>query len=109
MIVNERFARRRWTAAGAVVVMLTAFVGPIAASIVTATSASAATPAGPFTVDMNNREDVRQFFYRVHDSSNGVDPAWTGSVSGCNPGTVSQDYLNATLTRINYFRAMAGV
>ncbi|HEY3832849.1 MAG TPA: CAP domain-containing protein [Acidimicrobiia bacterium] len=109
MIVNSRLARRRWTAAGAVVVMLTAFVGPLAASIVTATSAAAATPAGPFTVDMTNREDVRQFYFHVHDSSNGVDPGWTGSVAGCNPGTVSQDYLNATLTRINYFRAMAGV
>src|SRR5689334_18426419 len=70
----------------------------------------AATPAGPFTVDMTNREDVRQFYFRVHDASNGVDPGWTGgSIDGCAPGTVSQDFLDATLTRINYFRAMAGV
>jgi hypothetical protein len=89
--------------------MLTAFVGPIAANVITAPAAAAATPAGPFTVNMTNREDVRQFYYHVHESSNGVDPAWTGSISGCNPGTVSQDYLDATLTRINYFRAMAGV
>src|SRR4051812_1999154 len=66
----------------------------------------AATPQGPFTVDMTNREDVRQFYYRVHDGANGVSPGWTGSIGSCNPGTLSSDYLAATLTRENYYRAM---
>jgi len=74
-----------------------------------ASPARAATPAGPFTVDLTNREDVREFYYRVHEASEGVAINWTGSVVGCNPGTVSTDFLEATRTRINYFRAMAGV
>ena len=60
-------------------------------------------------MDMTNREDVRQFFYRAHEPVDGVDPGWTGSVASCTPGTLSSDYLNATLARVNYFRAMAGV
>ena len=36
-------------------------------------------------------------------------PGWTGSVAARNPGTVSDDYLCATLQRINYFRAMSGL
>ena len=58
---------------------------------------------------MSNRESVRQLFYSAHEAGNGIDPAWTGNIAGCNPGTVSQDFRDATLARINYFRAMAGV
>ena len=36
-------------------------------------------------------------------------PGWTGSVAARQPGTVSDDYLCATLQRINYFRAMCGL
>ncbi|HEY1737501.1 MAG TPA: CAP domain-containing protein [Acidimicrobiia bacterium] len=89
---------------------VTATAAPAVHQAATSRAASpSATPQGPFTVTMSNREDVRQFFYRVHEASNDVAPGWTGSIAGCNPGTVSSDYLNATLTRINYFRAMAGV
>ena len=98
MNVKSRLTRGRGSAALTVAVMVTAFVVPIAANIVNALPAGASTPAGPFTVDMTNREDVRQFFYRVHDSSNGVAPNWTGNIAGCNAGTVSQDYLDATAT-----------
>lgn len=72
-------------------------------------AATASTPVGPFTMDPTNREDVRRLFYAVHQASEGVPIGWTGSIAGCDPGTVSADYLAATLTRINYFRAMAGV
>jgi len=64
---------------------------------------------GPFTVTMSNRESVRQLFYSAHEGGNGVAPGWTGGIAGCNPGTVTQDFRDATLARINYFRAMAGV
>ena len=36
-------------------------------------------------------------------------PGWTGSVAALNPGTVADDYLRATLGRVNYFRAMSGL
>jgi hypothetical protein len=64
---------------------------------------------GPFTVTMSDRESVRGLFYAVHEAGDGIDSGWTGSISGCDPGTVSQAFRDATLARINYFRAMAGV
>ena len=36
-------------------------------------------------------------------------PTWTGSVAARNPGTVGDDFLCATLQRVNYFRAMSGL
>ena len=70
--------------------------------------AFAAVPTGPFTLNINNREDVRQLFNIIHEGANGVPDGWTGNIASCNPGTVTADYLNATLSRINYFRTMAG-
>ncbi len=78
-------------------------------SVVVLAAAQGATPVGPFAVDLTNRENVRQFWYSTHEASEGIPINWTGSIDPCNPGTVSQDFLDATLTRINYFRAMAGV
>src|SRR5213076_372349 len=66
----------------------------------------AAIPAGPFSVDTSHREDVRQLWYRAHETPN-VDSGWNGNVSSCTPGTLSQDYLDTTLARVNYFRTMA--
>lgn len=34
---------------------------------------------------------------------------WTGSVAGCQPGTVSMGFLEWMMTRINFARAMAGL
>lgn len=34
---------------------------------------------------------------------------WTGSVSGCDPGSTSRAHQEATLSRVNWYRAMAGV
>ncbi len=36
-------------------------------------------------------------------------PGWTGSFAARTPGAVSDDFLCATLRRINYFRAMSGL
>src|SRR4051794_1017167 len=65
---------------------------------------------GPFTVDVNNREDVRGFYNQVHEASAGVTDGWSGGsvAPGCAPGSVSTAFLAATLQRLNYFRAMAG-
>ena len=55
-----------------------------------------------------HREDARQFYSQVYQASNGVADGWTGSIAGCNPGSVSPGFLAAALSRVNYFRAMAG-
>ena len=76
---------------------------------VVAPSASAAVPTGTYNLNINNREDVRQFFNLVHEAPVPASDGWTGNIATCTPGTVSQAYLDATLTRTNYFRTMAGV
>src|SRR4051794_17884141 len=78
----------------------------VVASVAPAVGAAVST--GPYAVDMNNREDVRQFWYRAHENGNDVDPGWTGNLSSCTPGASSQDYMDAALSRVNYFRTMAG-
>jgi uncharacterized protein YkwD len=84
-------------------------VGATGAVVVTEVPAGAAVAPGPFTVNMQGREDVRQFFNQVYQSSNGVPDGWSGNVTGCNPGALSPDYVQAMLTRVNYFRTMVGV
>lgn len=62
-----------------------------------------------YAVDVSQREAVRLFYKTVFASSAGVASGWTGSISGCNAGDTSADYKAATLRRVNWFRAMAGV
>lgn len=38
-----------------------------------------------------------------------INPAWTGNHSTCDAGDISSAFRDATLLRINYFRAMAGI
>jgi len=38
-----------------------------------------------------------------------VNSGWTGSVTGCNPGSTSKEANDKTLARINYFRAQVGL
>jgi hypothetical protein len=65
--------------------------------------------AQTFTVNTASREEVRVFYNSVYSASVGVPIGWTGAVNGCNPGTISQAYLDATLLRVNFYRALAGV
>ncbi|MEQ1861244.1 MAG: CAP domain-containing protein [Chthoniobacteraceae bacterium] len=69
----------------------------------------AAPALGGFTVDPSQREASRLFYKSVYLASNGVPIGWTGDVATGDPGTTSQDFRDAMLRRINYFRAMAGV
>src|SRR5262249_7074191 len=41
--------------------------------------------------------------------SDNIPMGWTGAVAGCVAGTTSAAWKSAVLTRINYFRGMAGV
>ncbi len=71
-------------------------------------SAKAAVDGG-YAVDTENREAVRLFYKSVYASSDGVASQWTGNIATCDAGDTSSDYKAATLRRINWFRAMAGV
>ncbi len=71
--------------------------------------ASAVTQNDGYVVNTDNREEVRLFYKTVFDSSAGVSAGWTGDISTCNAGDTSSEYKAATLRRINWFRAMAGM
>jgi len=62
-----------------------------------------------FTVDTRDRFQVQAFFHWVYEASEDVPIEWTGSVAMCSPGSTSSAYEEATIRRVNYFRAMAGL
>ena len=63
----------------------------------------------PLTIiDTASESVVRSAFEREF----GLKPpplGWTGSVSDCEPGTTNRVHQEATLSRVNWYRAMAGV
>jgi C1A family cysteine protease len=61
------------------------------------------------TVDPTDRQASLDFYSRVYLASEGVAMGWTGNHATCNEGSTSQEFRQAVLLRINYFRAMAGV
>ncbi|MDD2608544.1 MAG: CAP domain-containing protein [Giesbergeria sp.] len=73
------------------------------------TLASSSTQNSGYQINPASREAVRLFYQTVFASSNQVPSDWTGDISSCNAGSTSSDYQAATLRRINWFRAMAGV
>lgn len=60
-------------------------------------------------VAVSNRAEVVNFYQTVYKASRDVASAWNGNVGSCLPGTTSQAYIDATVLRLNYFRAMAGL
>ncbi len=68
-----------------------------------------AATTGPFEVDVFSREQVRSFYQTAYAASEGIPIGWTGTLTGCDPGTVSSLHREAVLRRINAFRALAGI
>ena len=64
---------------------------------------------GSFNVNAGSREQVREFYNVVYTSSQGVAMNSTADTTNCIPGTNSTAFQNATLRRINWLRAMAGI
>jgi hypothetical protein len=60
-------------------------------------------------VNPQDRQDARAFYINVYLGSEGIPIEWNGSHNICNPGTTADDFRNAVLRRVNYFREMAGV
>lgn len=66
-------------------------------------------PLSANALDTENRWQVRDFYNNVYFYGSDADISWTGSYSPANAGSVSQEWLDATLVRINFFREMAGI
>lgn len=62
-----------------------------------------------YQISLASREAARLFYRTVFASSNNVASGWSGDLSTCTAGDTHSDYKAATLRRINWFRAMAGV
>ena len=59
-------------------------------------------------LDTQNRAASMQFYLNDYGPEN--EPmGWTGDHANCQPGTTSTAYMQAILTRINFFRTMAGI
>lgn len=67
------------------------------------------TVTGGFSVDTGSREQVREFYNAVYTASSGTPINSTAVTTSCFPGTNSPAFVNATLCRINWFRALAGL
>lgn len=61
------------------------------------------------TVNPASRESVRAFFNTTYLGSAGTAIGWNGNVASCDAGTTAAAFRSAVATRINYYRAMAGV
>jgi hypothetical protein len=64
---------------------------------------------GGFNVNADSREQVREFYNAIYASSEGVAMNSTADTANCIPGTNATAFQNATLCRINWLRAMAGI
>lgn len=60
-------------------------------------------------VDPLVRSSVRTFDTAVYPASNGIAVNWTGSTGSCSVGTQNQDYRNAGILRVNYYRRLVGL
>jgi hypothetical protein len=67
------------------------------------------TVTGGFAVFTDSREEVRSFYNAIFPTSENVPQDSTADVSGCTPGHNSDAFQEATLRRINWYRAMAGM
>lgn len=64
---------------------------------------------GGMTVDVESRWQVRDFYRYVYFYGSTAQMEWTGSYTTGAAGTVSESWLEATRTRVNFYRAMAGL
>lgn len=61
------------------------------------------------TVDRSSRSSVRTTYLTLFAPAIATPTGWTGSVVNCNAGTTSTASQKATLTAVNYVRALAGL
>ncbi len=66
-------------------------------------------PMKAVSVNPLDRADVINLYQTTYRASQGVAAGWTGNRSSCEAGTTSQAYADATILRVNYYRAMVGL
>jgi hypothetical protein len=68
-------------------------------------------PYAPATVviDPQNRSQVAGAYQTVYLPQAAVPSAWNGNIGACSPGTTSTAYRQATIDRVNFYRALAGL
>ena len=68
--------------------------------------ADAAPAATPWDVsfDPNDKESARKAYQTYYKATSSTRPGWTGSVTGCVPGTASKAWRDQSIRAINYFR-----
>jgi hypothetical protein len=59
-------------------------------------------------IDTTNRAEVAKAYLATFGPAVPA-PAWTGNVATCNAGTISAGHRAAMMSRVNWYRAMAGV
>jgi hypothetical protein len=60
-------------------------------------------------INLNDRAAVVQLYQTTYLASQGIASGWTGNRSTCTAGTTSQAYAEATISRVNCYRVMAGL
>ena len=82
-------------------------LGPAPQAMPHATELLAAAPA---TTGIDNTQpQAPTILFRAVYNAPIPDAAWSGAIDGCNPGSTNPEYRAAILTRINFYRAMAGL
>lgn len=68
-------------------------------------------PVSGFAIDTSDRRSTLTAYHRYYAASEGLDEAtgWTGLISQCHAGALSQTYHDAVLRRVNYYRAQVGL
>jgi hypothetical protein len=66
-------------------------------------------PNPGLSVDTTDRAAVVAFFNAHYRPGDTAAMGWTGNYATCTAGTTTPAYADATLERVNYFRAMAGL
>ena len=67
------------------------------------------TPYNDFSVNTNNRASVVTLWKQVYRPTTGTPLGWTGNVASGNAGTISDTFKWGAVSRLNYYRAMAGL
>lgn len=84
------------------------YPGP-AASLTIGAQSSVASKVKGYDVSPASRRSVVAFYENVYLPAFSVPIDWTGNVQGCDAGTSSQAYIDASFNLINYYRAMVAL
>jgi uncharacterized protein YkwD len=60
-------------------------------------------------INASSRRQVVTAYQSIYLPALQISSGWTGALTGCQAGVTSADYAQATLTMVNYYRAMVGL